>query len=546
MADPSRYTLGAPGKDVYASHEGGQRQGVLDIGREMAELTIPSVLPPEDYQAGDPLPGNNQSLGAQLVGNLANKLMFMAFPPGQPIMRWPPKGNSVQQEVRQNPAMWAELQVALSQLEILHRDRFASTPMKDTYVNYMKLLLIAGNGLWKQLKLDEPSFFRPDTYIVIRTASFVPLTVVHKETVLFDTLDPDIQDALKALPDFEEKMQDQKDKPLWEREVCIYSCQKVHVEDGGERVWDYWQEWEGHPLEGTEVTTDYDTPPMWPGYLIPVYGSHWARSYCEEYRGDLFTLEANSSSLNDIAALLALALTFVKPGSQTSIKQVRTAKNLSVLPGNAEDVTVFRSEKTADQNGTITHLEMVARRLSSAFLLQSSIQRSGERVTKEEIVRLGSELDQAMGGLYTQNSQSNQLVIFKRAVRLHEEEDPTLPDPTEGGKLTMQVHSGVDALGNSTEWTNHVEWASTNQALFPNTWEQIADGRDFATRTAAMRGIKPDGLVKSQEQLAADQQQAQQQALIQSAMDKGIGPAVKGMADMATSQQPQQQPEGAA
>lgn len=326
-----------------------------------------------------------------------------------------------------------------------------------------------------------------------------------------------------------------KDKAEWEREVDVYSVQKLRLTEEGEKVWCYWEEWEGHVLPDTQVETDYETPPMHAGWLIPVWGQDWGQGYCEQYRGDLYQVEALASAGNDGAALAALALIFNKPGSQTSIKQVREAKNLSILSGQADDLSVFRSEKTADLNFVGAREEAAARRLSAAFLLQSSVQRSGERVTAEEVRRLGQELDKALGGLYTQIAQGNQKVIIMRAVRLNEDENPKLPELPKG-VVEVQVITGKDALGDSTEADNLIEVVGTTVKIFPQASQVQLSASNFARRLAALRGVKPDGLIKSDRQIAQDTAQQKQEALSSQLVDKATGPAVKGFADAMTQQ----------
>jgi hypothetical protein len=506
-----------------------RRQPVIDMGRKMAELTIPSVFPPEGYHTGDPLPGNNQSLGSILVNNLASALMFMAFPPGQPIMRFEPVEYKLQADIDKDPDLWAETQLALSRLELSHRKRFAATPMQTAYTGYMKVMLVAGNCLWKQVKLNEPTYHLPTCYVVKRSSAGWPLMCIQKECVSFMTLDDEHKAQLKEVMD----AKDYENKKPWEVEVDIYSCLKYKPPRSGsnsqEGSWLYWQESHGVMLEGTEVETDIDAPVMWPGWLIPVFGNDWGRGYCEEYQGDLFTIESLASALNDGAAAAALSLLFVRPG-QTSIKQVREARNLSIMSGSAEDVTMFRTEKTGDFSFVDSREEKVAKRLGSAFLLNSSIQRSGERVTAEEWKRMGQELDKAMGGLYTSTAQGNQRIIIVRAVRLHEEESKQLPKvPTD--VVNIEVVTGIDALGQTTEAQDLEEFAQAGLQAFPKTWETNVDGRNYLTRWAAAKGIKPDGLIKKPEQLQQEAAQQQQQAMQQELISKGTGPAIKGVSD---------------
>ena len=508
-----------------------RRQPVVDMGRLMAELTIPSVFPPEGYHTGDPLPGNNQSLGSILVNNLASALMFMAFPPGLPILRFEPVEFELQKEIDEDPELWAETQLALSRLELAHRKRFQATPLMTAYTGYLKVLLISGNALWKHIKLNEPTYHLPTEYVVKRSAQGLPLMCIHKERVPFMTLDAEHKEQIEAVWD----QQDYENKKPWEIEVDIYSCLKFKADpDGDEPSWLYWQETHGVVLNDTEVETDFDSPPMWPGWLIPVYGNDWGRGYCEEYRGDLYSIESLASSLNDGAAAAALSLLFVKPG-QTSIKAVREARNLSILNGNADDVSMFRSEKTGDFAFVDSREEKIARRLGTAFLLNSSIQRSGERVTAEEWKRMGAELDKAMGGLYTSIAQGNQRIIVVRSVKLHEAETKALPKVPRG-IVNIAVVTGVDALGQSTEADTLERFAQAGQQAFPKKWEADVDSNNYLTRWAAAMGLKPDGLIKKPEVVTAETQQNQQMAMQQELLSKGTGPAVKGIADALTQQ----------
>jgi hypothetical protein len=543
--DLSEFTLGDDQKAeaVYRQLQTG-RQAVIDMGRLMAELTIPAVFPPDGYTTGDDLPGNNQSLSAMCVNTLASNIMFMAFPPGQPICRFKVEETKLQKDIESQPELYSKTILGLSRLEISHRERLQATPIATAYNNYIKLLLICGNALWKHIKLNEPMYRRPDSYVVQRSEGGSPLLTILEDCRKLQALSKKHREQIiKLAPkDFF------ANKKEWEKEVKIYSVCKLKVGDtdsDDDKSWLYWEEWEGHILEDTAVETDFDVPPMHPGQLIPVPGQNWARGYCEEYRGDLFVVEQHASAINDGASAAALSLIFVKPG-QTSLKAVREARNLSVLPGRAEDVTMFRTEKTADYNFVVNNLEVAARRLGAAFMLQSSIQRSGERVTREEIVRLGTELDKALGGLNTQIAQYNQRPIIVRAIRLHEAEDKTIP-PIPEDIVSIQVITGVDALGASLEADTLQQYAVDGKAAFPETFEKIHDGRDYFRRMAAARGIKPDGLVKSEEVSAQEDQAAQQMAMQQQLIEKGTGPAVKGVADYLSNQQqggaPQAMPE---
>lgn len=535
----TRYSLGDYGTAETAyNHLERDRQPVLDTAREMAEVTIPSVMPPQGYRTGDRLPSNNQSVGAYCVNTLASNLMFLAMPPGRPMMRFEVVEHRLRDEIANEPDMWSRVEVGLSRLEQAHRRRAQTTSLRSAYVGCAKLLLVAGNALWKHINVDTPTYFRPDAYVVERDSAGVPLLTILKESRKLAALDADTRAFIMVLkPEL-------KRVPEWERVVDIYSICRRHTDEDGEVTWCYWQEAFDKMLPGTEVETDADNPPLYPAWLIPVYGQNWGRSYCEEYRGDLYTVETHSSALNDGAAAASLVMTFVRPGSQTTVKQVREADNLSVHAGSADDITTYRLEKGSDFAVVESNLERAERRLGRAFALYTSIQRDAERVTAEEWRTLAVEVDKAMGGIYSELALSFQRHVVNRFVALHEDEDGELPVlPRE--LIRVGVVTGIDALGRSTENIALVELGAELNATFgPETAREALSVTDFARRVAAMKGIQPKGLIREEEDLAADQEAAEQAAMKRTLLEKGAGPAITQMGQglaAAAQQQPTQQ-----
>lgn len=535
MPDETYSLDGETAREVY-DREVGTRTAVVDLARKMAELTIPSVFPPEGYQTGDDIEGNNQSVGSRCVNNLASRLMFMAFPPSRPMLKYEVVEHLLKDEIAQNPQMWSKIRLALARKELEHRRRASTTSLASAYTGFLKQMLVAGNCLWQHVDLDHPVYHRLDSYVVIRDGKGIPLVTILKETVKVQSLDDDVQSLILASDENVRKTKE------WERVADIYTVLKLDVE-GTTKVWRYWQEYDGELIPDTELTTDWDDPPMYPHWLIPVYGQNYGRSYCEEYRGDLFTVENGASSLNDGAAVAAWTLLFVRPGSPTNLKQVMEAENLSVLPGRAEDVSAFQLGKGSDFSIVERNTEKAERRLSFAFLLNSAIQRSGERVTAEEWKRMGAELDQAMGGLYTELAQGPQRRIIVRFVTLHEDEDRKLPQLPKG-LVRIAPITGMDALGSTTEeealvtWSNEIIAAYGNQVL-----GAITHPLDYARRLAAEKGIQPEGLLKDEKDLEADKVEQQRQAAQQTLLDKGTAPGIKALASQlpAMGQQPTQQ-----
>lgn len=524
MAD-TEYTLGEPAEEVYKVNASGVRNNVVAVARDMAELTIPSIFPPDGWKPGDDLPGNNQSVGAHCVKTLASALLFMAFPPGRPILKYEPIEHRLTQEMEADPQFWSKIEYALSRKELEHRRRLLTTQLPMTYSQAIGALLVGGNVLWKHIKLETPTYHLPTCYIVKRDATGQPYLVIHEEEVLVAALDADVREIVLANEPALEKTKE------WERTACLYSVLKLKVDANGDRSWLYWQEHKGTVIPDTEVETDFDTPPMYPAWMVPVYGQDWGLGYAEGYRGDHYTVENHSSAINDAASVLALMLLFVKPGARTSVKQIKEAENLSVFSGSAEDVTALRIEKGGDLSIVSQNLEAAIQRLGVAYLMQFAIRRDAERVTAEEWQRLGTELDKAMGGLYTQVSQSFQRYVVKRFIALHEEEadsPPRLPD----GLIRAEPITGVDAMGQNTETQSLLNLGQAVQGIFgPEKTAEAFEASDFIRRLGTGMGIQMRGLVKDAAQVTQDQNAQQQNAAAQTVLKEATGPAIKGIAD---------------
>lgn len=524
------YSLPCPAEELYESLAK-YRQQVIDTARLMASITIPSVYPPMGYRTGNNIDESNQSIGAMCVNTLASKLMFMALPPDRPVLRFEPIEHKLGNEIKQNPKLWTTIQIALNALEQEHRSRLETTNIRSAYIGAVKQNLVAGNFLWEHLKLDFPVYHTMDHYVVKRNNHGEQLLTILKRRVMLMDLDPEIRKQVNSIQP-RTKGLNVKD---YEEELDVYAVCK-RIDDSGAHdgyAWEYWEEYEGQLLEGTEVTVDYDIPPLYAAWMIPVYGQNWGRSYCEEYRGDLFIADGHSKAINDGAAIASLILMFLKAGSRTSAKQIRKAGNMSLLTGQADDLTAFHLEKQADFQFVSNNLEAVVKRLGRSFLLVSSVQRQAERVTAEEWKELAQEIDQATGGLYSENAQTFQRHVIRRAVTLHNEEDKQLPK-LPPGIFRVAVITGIEAMGRSIEGQNLMRATQgITQTYGPEALAKYTDPLEFIRRVYVSENVKQDGLVLDQDTVAqnmAAQEQKQQKALM---LQHGTGPAINAMGKQA-------------
>lgn len=533
------YTLGKSAEEIYKS-EVSRRDIVRDRARDVARVTIPSLVPPDGYQEGDKLYTPYQGVGARGVNNIASRLLLTLMPPERPLFAHQFPDDLSARLKQDDEEAYGKLTLALSKRALRVTSRADTTPLRATLFQTLRLLIVAGNALLQYDNIDEPCVHGMERYIVKRDRRGNPLLIILQEDVGWNSLPEALQQAVEDPENTE--FAEARGKDPWERVIPVYTvCQLVGTKTA--RRWRSWQECGRKLIPDTTGQYPFDAPPMYPLWMIPSYGFDWGRSYADEYIGDLISVDNYAKALGEGAALAALALVFVKPGSQTKRSSVENANNLDVLAGNAADVSVFRSEKQNDFRFVNEILESTVQRLQFAFILNSAIQRNGERVTAEEIKLMARELDEAMGGVYAIFSQTLQRYVVNRLVYCLEKDGelPKVPTPKGYQPLRVKIVTGIDSLGNSRDVELLDEFVQPLLQI-PEAVARI-NLDDYMRRKAAGLGINPDGLIKDDKDVQAAQQQDQQTAQQAALLQHGTGPAINAMGQVgkAMMSNPQQQ-----
>ncbi len=151
---------------------------------------------------------------------------------------------------------------------------------------------------------------------------------------------------------------------------------------------------------------------------------------------------------------------------------------------------------------------------------------------------MAEQLETAMGGVYSLLSQEFQLPLVKILMKRMQEskEIPALPK----NSVKPTIITGIEALGRGNDLQKLREFVAeiVNLAQVNPQVVQSLNESDLIKRIATSLGIEMEGLIKSEEQLAAEQeaqqQQMQQQQMMQMA-EKAVAPVASNM----TKPQPQ-------
>lgn len=449
-------------------------------------------MPPDGHSEISTLPTPFQGIGARGVNNLASKLLLALFPPNSPFFRLMVDDFTLQ-KMTQREGMRAEVEKALNMIERSVQGEIETSAIRVSAFEALKQLLVAGNVIIYLPPEGGMRVFKLNQFVVKRDPKGNVLEFIIKEEVAPDTLPEAIRNKLKG---------DQKDA---HKTAQLYT----HVVRRGNH-WTIRQEAHGITIPGSQGTYPIDKSPWVVLRFTKIDGENYGRGYVEEYLGDLKSLESLTKSIVEGAAAAAKVLFLVNPNGTTTMKTIAEAPNGAVRQGNAADVSVLQVQKYADFRVAQETIQQITQRLSFAFLLNTAIQRGGERVTAEEIRYMAGELEDALGGVYSILSQEFQLPLVNRIIFVMERQKrfPSLPK----GMVKPTITTGLEALGRGHDMNKLNLFA--NLAVQAANLPPEVSKSDFLTRAGTALGIDMAGLVLSPEELQAQQQQQFMQQLI--------------------------------
>ena len=266
--------------------------------------------------------------------------------------------------------------------------------------------------------------------------------------------------------------------------------------------------------------------------MVRVDGEDYGRGYVEEFLGDLKSLEGLSRALVESAAASSKIVFMVKPNSVTKKRDLALTRNGDIITGSEDDVSVLQAQKQYDLQVVERSIAKLEERMSYAFLLHTAIQRDAERVTAQEIRYMAEQLETAMGGVYSLLSQEFQLPLVKILMKRMQEAKEIPPLPKDS--VTPTIITGIEALGRGNDLQKLREFVAeiVNLAQVNPQVVQSLNEADLIKRIATSLGIEMEGLIKTEEELAAEQeamqQQQQQQQMMQMA-EKAVAPVAGNM-----------------
>lgn len=511
------------------------RDHYLDRARVAARLTIPYLIP----ETSEPTAENRESyavpwngIGARGVLNLASRMLLALLPPTQQFFRFSlDEGELAKQGV--DPQQKSQVEEALSKIERLVLREIEASNDRVVFHEALLHLIVAGNALL-YVSPEGLRVYHLNRYVCSRDPMGNPLEVVTCEQLALYQLPKNVQEMCYEEDDELKGILDRNDITTKGKEKTVKLYTYVYWE--GKNV--YWhQEINGKIIPGTEGKAPKEVSPWLPLRMTRIAGANYGVGYVESAAiADLQTVEALCQAIAEGSLASSKVLFLVKPSGVTKAADLARAPNGAFVTGDPNDVLALQVQKSADLGVAMQGKQQIEARLAQAFMLADM--RDAERVTAEEVRLQALQIENSLGSIYSILTTEFQVPYVARKLDILTRAGKVPKMDKQLVKPVMTV--GLAAVGRGNDLEQLVRFTTTlGQTMGPDALSQYVRPPELIKRLAYSMGIDILGLVKSEEELAAEMQQQQQMAMAQQAMQSSMADPQKLANAAATAQEMQ-------
>ena len=487
-----------------------KRQGVLDRNRECARLTLPHLLTESGHNEDDSLPQPYQSEGAAGLNNIAAKMQLSLFPPQTSFFALNIPEKTLQEFQSQSPEARQQVEDALQDDERIILEDIEANAMRPVFFNNLRHTIGLGTGCLFIPDEGKAKAFNLDQYVVLRDDKGEVVELIIKET--FDPIT--LPKAHQAAAQSSDAINEGEDKT---QSVDVYTYVKRE-----EKLYKAAQHIGEVEVPGTASSYPVDASPWIVPRWTEICGENYGRGLIEENFGDLNALEHLSMALTLSIGIGAKTIFLCDPNGVTDPKKLSNAAIGEFVAGREGDVTTIKVDKVQDLQAALSAIDGLKRDLRRVFLRNYAVQRDGERVTAEEIRLMADELETAHGGAYSRLAEELQRPVLNRLMARNKSK---LKLGKMKGLVKPHITTGLEAIGRGQDLMK-LERGLSTLGNFPGAIE-MHNIQNLATRVWQALGVDHKGLLKTAEEIQAEQQQAQAQAL----MEKAAAPVAGALAN---------------
>ena len=508
-----------------------KKSTLLSLCEKYAALTLPYIFPEENLDKATEIPLTYDSIGAQGVNHLSNRIISTLFPAKSLFFRL-----TVDQETKdlleaaimaagevstpEDLTALVTAQIADAESELLKAEKRAEEHLnmiqyRPQAIQAMKLLIVTGNALVYHPEEGAVQVYSLRNFHVVRDCSGQVVEIMTKEKKEFGTFLPAIQEQLTGDPrqgDLYRRMEKSVDAPNnkgynQDTEVTIYTQIKLET-DGLFHVVQYA---DSVKLDG-EVTYKRDRLRWIPLVWNLIEGEDYGRGLVGDFTGAFEALRVLNGSLLNLAGVAGDIKFFADPTSLVDVQEVNSSLPGSWHVGKPNEIGTPQLNIVNNMQLMMAAIERYEKQIAQAFMLTQQLTRQAERVTAEEIRRDVDELETSNAGIYSRMAAGWQVQTANLALQ-----DTDFLELNDG--VNADIITGLDSLSRAGEAYNMRLFFADLGMLnaVPEDVRGAIKANRLIKRLGQMHSVDYEDFVMTDTELAAKQQAEfqQQQALIE-------------------------------
>lgn len=503
-----------------------KKTAIMSYCETYADWTLPYVFPRNGITQSTQLPIALDSIGAQGVNHLSNKIISTLYPAKSLFFRLhidqemkdlvelgmmaANQGADKETLKQQVASAVLDAEQAMSKAEKRAEEHLDMVQYRPQAINAAKFLIITGNALvFHPEDGGKVQVYGLRDYCIVRDCSGGVVEIMTRETKAFSTFKPSVQDALKADRSWRAKHnsgsqhKDYKD----DDEVTIYT--RVLLEDDGKYHVTQYADDVRLNFEKAYTRTELRWIPL---VWNLIQGEDYGRGLVADFAGAFHGVNVMSGALLNIAAVMGDIKFLVHPQSSIDIVTLQNGLPGSYHYGKAEEVGTAKIDRVAEAQFLQAMIERYERQISMAMMLMQQITRNAERVTATEINRDVEDLEISNGGVYSRLAADWQVPTANLALQ-------DTGFKAVGNGIQPRVLTGMDSLSRAGEAYNMQLFLTMLGMLntVPEEFRAAIKRPEFLKQVSEYYQVPYESWVATSAELAAAAaaQQQQQQALIE-------------------------------
>jgi hypothetical protein len=409
------------------------REPVLDRSERFASLTVPKLLLPTGFQLSTTdMTNDYQSLGAQALNHVTNKLMLAMFSPARPFFKVQ-LGEKTVKDLEANGLDEMQLVSGLAAMERKASQQIDLLAQRPKLYQICRHLVGLGNVL-AYFGKEMIRVFSLRHFCVKRNTDGSVHTLIVKEKVKYDELDTKIKEHMAT---------------IGRREADDHECSHYRLltrTPGGDMVLAQFIDTVRLPKEFDGKWPEADCP--WKVLVWDLADeADYATGLVEEYSADLETLSILAEAVVDGAIVGTEVRYGIRPASNLTADDANKSENGDFLPASPDDIGTILADNSKAITVADSVMQRYERRIGTAFLMNSAVTRDAERVTAEEIRITAQELETAYGGVYSALAPQLQKPVAEWGLA-------RAGTDIKGADVKVMVITGLEALSRNGELDN--------------------------------------------------------------------------------------------